>query len=168
MTTLTRTLVNLAATSALGSVIAAGLEAGDRILLSGELGSGKTTLARAIGAALHAEPSLTSPTFALVSEHRGDLPIWHIDAYRLAIGSNALQHGLIDNRQSCGVTIIEWPEHLTGLDISAEETLSIHLATAGDGSTRSVVVTGAREALLNKLAAWFNPQIAEGSGGERG
>lgn len=81
------TLANLAATASLGAAIGASLRPGDRILLAGDLGSGKTTLARSIGAALHAEPELTSPTFILVSEHSGDLPIWHVDAYRLPLGA---------------------------------------------------------------------------------
>jgi tRNA threonylcarbamoyladenosine biosynthesis protein TsaE len=64
-------LNDLAATQRLGTIIAHHLRAGDRLLLIGEVGSGKTTLARAIGSALHADPPLTSPTFLLVSEHQG-------------------------------------------------------------------------------------------------
>lgn len=105
-------LSSLAATQQLGTIIAHHLRAGDRLLLIGEVGSGKTTLARAIGSALHADPPLTSPTFLLVSEHHGTLPIWHADAYRLAPGSDPLEVGLIDERHSAGVTIIEWPEQV--------------------------------------------------------
>lgn len=105
-------LSNLAATQRLGTIIAHHLRAGDRLLLIGEIGSGKTTLARAIGSALHADPPLTSPTFLLVSEHQGTLPIWHADAYRLPLGSDPLAAGLIDERHAAGVTMIEWPEQV--------------------------------------------------------
>ena len=104
MNVVTVELDSRAATSALGAAIGAALRPGDRILLSGDLGSGKTTLARAIGAALHAEPELTSPTFILVAEHRGDLPIWHVDAYRLPVGSDALRSGIVDERPQSQVS----------------------------------------------------------------
>jgi len=140
----TITLGSLAATTALGAAIGASLRPGDRVLLSGDLGSGKTTLARAIGVALHAEPELTSPTFILVAEHRGDLPIWHVDAYRLPPGSDALRAGIIDERQQHGVTLIEWPEHLEGIGAEGTGVLSIHLAAAADDGARSAVISGAR------------------------
>jgi tRNA threonylcarbamoyladenosine biosynthesis protein TsaE len=140
----TITLGSLAATTALGAAIGASLRPGDRVLLSGDLGSGKTTLARAIGVALHAEPELTSPTFILVAEHRGDLPIWHVDAYRLPPGSDALRAGIIDERQQHGVTLIEWPEHLEGIGAEGTGVLSIHLAAVADDGARSAVISGAR------------------------
>ena len=143
MSVVTIPLGSLTATTALGAAIGASLRPGDRVLLSGDLGSGKTTLARAIGAALHAEPELTSPTFILVSEHRGDLPIWHVDAYRLPPGSDALRAGIIDERQQHGVTLIEWPEHLEGIGAEGTGVLSIRLAAADDGA-RSAVISGAR------------------------
>lgn len=105
-------LGSLAATQRLGSVIAPHLRPGDRLFLIGEIGSGKTTLARAIGSALLADPPLTSPTFLLVSEHQGALPIWHADAYRLPPGSDPFAAGLIDERHAAGVTIIEWPDQV--------------------------------------------------------
>ena len=94
------------------SLLADLLRAGDRLFLVGELGAGKTTVARAIGERLRAEPPLTSPTFVLMSEHRGTIPIWHVDAYRLPERSNPLDHGLIDERQAQGLTIVEWPNLL--------------------------------------------------------
>ena len=156
MNDVTISLGSLAATTALGAAIGASLRPGDRVLLSGDLGSGKTTLARAIGVALHAEPELTSPTFVLVSEHHGDLPIWHVDAYRLPVGSDALRAGVIDERQQRGVTLIEWPEHLEGLGAEGADVLSIHLA-AGDGDgARTAVIRGARADLRAALDAAFD------------
>jgi len=159
----TITLGSLAATTALGAAIGASLRPGDRVLLFGDLGSGKTTLARAIGVALHAEPELTSPTFILVAEHRGDLPIWHVDAYRLPPGSDALRAGIIDERQQHGVTLIEWPEHLEGIGAEGTGVLSIHLAAAADDGARSAVISGARPELRAALDASFGA-----SEGDRG
>jgi len=158
----TITLGSLAATTALGAAIGASLRPGDRVLLSGDLGSGKTTLARAIGVALHAEPELTSPTFILVAEHRGDLPIWHVDAYRLPPGSDALRAGIIDERQQHGVTLIEWPEHLEGIGAEGTGVLSIRLAAADDGA-RSAVISGARPEFRAVLETSFGT-----SEGDRG
>ena len=151
MSVVTIPLGSLAATTVLGAAIGASLRPGDRVLLSGDLGSGKTTLARAIGVALHAEPELTSPTFILIAEHRGDLPIWHVDAYRLPPGSDALRAGIIDERQQHGVTLIEWPEHLEGLGAEGAAVLGIHLATTADEGTRSATIRGARAELLAAL-----------------
>lgn len=153
MNVVTITLGSLTATTSLGAAIGASLRPGDRVLLAGDLGSGKTTLARAIGTALHAEPELTSPTFILISEHRGDLPIWHVDAYRLPVGSDALRAGVIDERQQHGVTLIEWPEHLRGLGVAGTDVLSIHLEAAADESARTAVIRGARPELLAALSA---------------
>lgn len=163
MSVVTITLGSLAATTALGAAIGASLRPGDRVLLSGDLGSGKTTLARAIGVALHAEPELTSPTFILVAEHRGDLPIWHVDAYRLPPGSDALRAGIIDERQQHGVTLIEWPEHLEGIGAEGTGVLSIHLAAAADDGARSAVISGARPELRAVLDTSFGA-----SEGDRG
>ena len=161
MNTVNVTLANLAATTSLGAVIATSLRPGDRILLAGDLGSGKTTLARAIGAALHAEPALTSPTFILISEHRGDLPIWHIDAYRLPVGSDPIRAGIIDERQQDGVTLIEWPEHLEGIGAGDPSVLHIHLASTTDEGVRIAEIRGARPELLAAL-----PSAAQTTGDE--
>lgn len=156
MNDVTIALGSLAATTALGAAIGASLRPGDRVLLSGDLGSGKTTLARAIGVALHAEPELTSPTFVLVSEHHGDLPIWHVDAYRLPVGSDALRAGVIDERQQRGVTLIEWPEHLEGLGAEGADVLGIHLAVGDGDGARTAVIRGARADLCAALDAAFD------------
>lgn len=166
MNVVTITLESPAATMSLGAAIGDSLRPGDRVLLAGDLGSGKTTLARAIGAALHAEPELTSPTFVLVSEHRGDLPIWHVDAYRLPVGSDALRAGVIDERQRHGVTLIEWPEHLKGLGEGGKDTLSVHLEASADGTARIVAMHGVRPELLAALSAKFHCSTSTRLGGE--
>ena len=112
MSALNLTLSTLKQTQRFGALLAGLLGPGDRLFLIGEIGAGKTTLARAIGASLQADPPLTSPTFVLMSEHHGTMPIWHGDAYRLPDGSDPLAHGLIDERQASGLTMMEWPNLL--------------------------------------------------------
>ena len=73
---------------------------GDVVCLWGDLGAGKTHLAKAFGAGLGVTDTITSPSFILMAEYEGRLPLFHIDLYRLADASDALSGGLIDDRQS--------------------------------------------------------------------
>jgi tRNA threonylcarbamoyladenosine biosynthesis protein TsaE len=85
---------------------------GDVVCLWGELGAGKTHLAKAIGAGLGVRDTIASPSFILMAEYEGRLPLFHIDPYRLVSAEDALAGGLLDERQATGVTVVEWPERL--------------------------------------------------------
>ena len=89
-----------AATTALGRALGARRRAGDLVCLWGDLGAGKTHLAKAFGAGLGVTDTITSPSFVLMAEYAGRLPLFHIDLYRLADAADALAGGLIDDRQS--------------------------------------------------------------------
>ena len=99
-------------TARLGAALASVARAGDLLCLWGDLGAGKTHLAKAFGAALGVTETITSPSYVLMAEYRGRLPLFHIDAYRLVDAADALAGGLIDERQGDGVTLVEWPERL--------------------------------------------------------
>jgi tRNA threonylcarbamoyladenosine biosynthesis protein TsaE len=101
-----------AATSALGRALATAARPGDLVCLWGELGAGKTHLAKAFGAALGINGTITSPSFILMAEYEGRLPLFHIDLYRLADATDVLAGGLVDDRQSAGVTLVEWPDRM--------------------------------------------------------
>lgn len=102
------------ATEALGRRLAGQIRAGDAIALFGELGAGKTTLARGILAGLGHEGEVASPTFPIVIPYESlRIPIWHVDLYRIEdpaeLGELALDEALEE-----GAVLVEWPERMGG------------------------------------------------------
>jgi tRNA threonylcarbamoyladenosine biosynthesis protein TsaE len=127
-------LPDLAAVDRFGAAIAAVLKPGDVVALSGDLGAGKTTLARAIIMALGHPGEIPSPSFAIIELYEPPavrLPLVHADFYRLADPADAEEIGLDDYRQGA-VLLAEWPEHAGGF---AEEPgcLAIALEVAQEG-----------------------------------
>lgn len=109
-------LPDLAASEALARTIAERLRPGDVVALEGTLGAGKTTLARAIVAALGYEGEVPSPSFAIVEVYDPPLvrlPLVHADFYRLDDPAEAEEIGLDDYRQGAAM-LAEWPEHAGG------------------------------------------------------
>ena len=119
-----------AATTALGSALASAARPGDLIALWGDLGAGKTHLAKAFGAGLGVTDTIVSPSFVLMAEYDGRLPLFHIDLYRLTDAADALAGGLVDDRQAAGVTLVEWPDRLG--DALPEHRLDIEIDGSGD------------------------------------
>jgi tRNA threonylcarbamoyladenosine biosynthesis protein TsaE len=99
-------------TRALGSRLAAAARPGDLLCLVGDLGAGKTQLAKGFAAGLGITDVVSSPTFVLMSEYAGRLPMFHVDLYRLDDAGDALAGGLLDERQLEGVALVEWAERL--------------------------------------------------------
>jgi tRNA threonylcarbamoyladenosine biosynthesis protein TsaE len=85
-----------AATRALGARLAPAARPGDLLCLWGDLGAGKTQLAKGFGAGLGVTDTISSPSFILMAEYAGRLPLFHVDLYRLADAADALGGGLID------------------------------------------------------------------------
>jgi tRNA threonylcarbamoyladenosine biosynthesis protein TsaE len=133
-------LPDLAAMTGFGTRIAQRLRTGDVVALSGGLGAGKTTLARAIIAALGHEGEVPSPTFTIVETY-DDLrvPLVHADFYRLDRPAEADELGLDDYRQGAAL-IAEWPEHVGGFR-AEPGCLAITLDFAVDGR-RAIVEAG--------------------------
>jgi tRNA threonylcarbamoyladenosine biosynthesis protein TsaE len=118
-------------TRRIGARLARAARPGDVICLWGELGAGKTQLAKGFGAGLGVRDTVTSPSFVLMAEYDGRLPLFHIDLYRLGGPADAYDSGLIDDdRQAAGVTLVEWPERLE--DALPAPRLDVRFAGAGD------------------------------------
>ncbi len=101
-----------AATRDVAAALARVAAPGDVISLIGELGAGKTLFAKGFGLGLGVTATVNSPSFVLMAEYVGRLPLFHLDLYRLADAGDALSSGLIDERQAEGVTLVEWAERL--------------------------------------------------------
>ncbi|WP_374596928.1 tRNA (adenosine(37)-N6)-threonylcarbamoyltransferase complex ATPase subunit type 1 TsaE [Sphingosinicella sp.] len=128
-------LADEAATDTFGRRLAARLAPGDIVLLSGDLGAGKTALARGILAGLGHAGEVPSPTFTLVQSYEVPgvrLPVWHVDLYRLEDPDEVEELGL-DEILADGALIIEWPERAGG---RWPEALHLTLADTGEGSRR--------------------------------
>ena len=97
---------------ALGAQIARTLCAGDVIALRGDLGAGKTTLARGIIQALLGEVEVPSPTYTLIQSYEmPEFELWHCDLYRLEHPEDILELGLLEAMETCAV-LLEWPERM--------------------------------------------------------
>ncbi len=121
---------SLARMNGIAASLAAILHAGDIIALSGDLGAGKTTFARALIAALGWLGEVPSPTYTLVQSYDPPdvrLPIWHVDLYRLAGPDDADALGLFETDAAL---VIEWPERL-GARLPADA-LRLHISGSGD------------------------------------
>ncbi len=131
-----------AATLAFGRRLGAQLAAGDVVCLSGNLGAGKTTLARgAIEAWTGQDEEAPSPTYTLVQTYEGERgELWHVDLYRLKRPDDAWELGLEDAFAEAAC-LIEWPERLEN-QLPADR-LDIALSPAGEGRTADLVAHGA-------------------------
>jgi tRNA threonylcarbamoyladenosine biosynthesis protein TsaE len=103
-----------AETRTLASRLAHVARPGDILSLIGDLGAGKTVFAKGFGAGLGVPGTITSPSFILMAEYEGRLPLFHLDLYRLADAAEAVASGLLDERQAEGVTLIEWADRFGG------------------------------------------------------
>jgi tRNA threonylcarbamoyladenosine biosynthesis protein TsaE len=139
-----------AATQRLGRALAGVAEAGDLVALSGDLGAGKTQLAKGFGAGLGIDDTITSPSFVLMAEYEGRLHLFHQDLYRLADATDALAGGLVDDRQRSGVTLVEWPERMG--DALPDARLAIRIEGAGD-EPREITLRATDEAYRRYLDA---------------
>jgi tRNA threonylcarbamoyladenosine biosynthesis protein TsaE len=138
------------ATQALAAGLARAARAGDLVALEGELGAGKTQFAKGFGAGLGVTATINSPSYVLMAEYEGRLPLFHLDLYRLDDAWDALGGGLLDERQAAGVTLVEWPERL-GPALPADR-LDVQFSGSGD-EPRTIRLTATASDLERYLAA---------------
>jgi tRNA threonylcarbamoyladenosine biosynthesis protein TsaE len=127
-------LSTLLRTETMGILLGKIAEPGDIITLAGTLGAGKTALTQAIGRGLGLDPRIyiTSPTFGLLHEYQGRIPLYHLDLYRLGSEEEIESLGFPEYFYGHGLTVIEWPERLGSL--MPAERLHIELIISGETS----------------------------------
>ncbi|WP_087974562.1 tRNA (adenosine(37)-N6)-threonylcarbamoyltransferase complex ATPase subunit type 1 TsaE [Oceanobacillus rekensis] len=117
-------------TISLAAKLALLLKPGDVITLEGELGSGKTTFTKGLATGLGVKRNISSPTFTIIKEYEGELPLYHMDVYRLEnseedIGFDEYFHGN-------GITVVEWAQFIE--EFLPEERLNIKISYMDDHS----------------------------------
>lgn len=128
---------------ALGQRLGKLIQAGQVLVLSGDLGAGKTTFTKGLAKGLEIEQMIKSPTYTIVREYEGRLPLYHLDVYR--IGDDPDSIDLDDFLYGDGVTVIEWGELLT--DLPADY-LEIRLAHFGEGRQLDFQANGSQSRVL--------------------
>lgn len=132
-------------TISLGYKIGQKLKKGDVIAMQGTLAAGKTTITKGIAKALNIDDTITSPTFCLISEYSGKMPLYHMDVYRLEGGDDFVNLGTDDMIYGDGVSIIEWSEKI--MDELPEKTIILKITPNEDGSR------------LIEISNWKNGEI---------
>jgi tRNA threonylcarbamoyladenosine biosynthesis protein TsaE len=124
--------------------------AGDRLALIGPLGAGKTQFAKGFARGLGVTEVVNSPSFTLMAEYAGRLPMFHQDLYRLTGAEEALAGGMVDERQLDGVTLSEWAERLPE-EIDPER-ITVAIEVLGDDE-REITIMPALESQRRYLDA---------------
>jgi len=146
-------------TRALGQAIGALAQPGDVLLLSGELGTGKTCLVRGIAAGIGAPANAFSPSFVLVREYKGRLTLYHMDFYRLDNTEEIADLGIDDYLDGDGLCAIEWAERAKSL-LPAEH-LAVYLSYDPELPDARTVVLSASGKRYNYLVALLRQQTWE-------
>ena len=127
-----------AETEAFAAAFADRLRAGDVIALYGGLGMGKTAFVRGLARGLHTTSEVSSPTFALVHEYDGRLPIAHFDMYRIHTLDDLYSTGFFEYLDSGGVTVIEWSENIE--PYLPDRLYRIRIARGDDENERTLTI----------------------------
>ncbi|HET9234494.1 MAG TPA: tRNA (adenosine(37)-N6)-threonylcarbamoyltransferase complex ATPase subunit type 1 TsaE [Candidatus Eisenbacteria bacterium] len=140
-------------TEAIAAQMARALDAGDVLILTGELGAGKTTFVRGLAKGLGVAIGVKSPSFAIHLRYPGPLPLHHLDLYRLGSSGDLAELGLEDVLEREGVTVIEWGERLG--DWIPERAVRIRLEDRG-ASERQIIVQAPLPLIerLRSLGGW--------------
>ncbi len=129
------------ATVKFGRKFAAGLKPNDLIALYGDLAAGKTTFTRGVCEYLNADQPATSPTFTLINEYYGDLPIFHFDCYRIKHPDEIIMLGFEEYLEKDGIVLIEWPEQIA--THIPKDSIELHLSYV-DENTREIEIRSPR------------------------
>lgn len=128
------TTVGSEATARCGTALAPALAAGDVMLLTGDLGAGKTQFTKGIAKGLGVAEPVTSPTFNIMLVHEGRLPLYHLDLYRLTKADELLDLDYYATLEGDGVAVVEWGDRFP--EAAPSDGLSIELHITGDDERR--------------------------------
>lgn len=142
----------------IGRLLGSRLEPGSVVCLEGNLGAGKTHLAKGVALGLGVEDHVTSPTFTIINEYEGRLPLYHVDAYRLEEEDEAYELGLEEYLYGNGVTLIEWPDRIRPLIPREHLTVSVRMSGTED-DTRELELTSAGTK-YERLVTALQPELA--------
>ena len=117
-------------TLVIGERLAARLGPGDVVACLGELGAGKTCFIQGLARGLGVTSEVTSPTFVLVNQYRGRVPVYHLDAYRTLSLTELVDIGVEEMLHGDGVTVVEWADKL--LPLLPSRTITVTIAGLGD------------------------------------
>ncbi len=129
-------------TEQLGERLGRGLNGGEIVALSGDLGAGKTAFVRGLARGLDVTDSVKSPTFTIVDEHEGRVPLFHFDMYRLGGFDELFDIGWDDYVARGGVCAVEWSENVP--EIIDPETITVDIRNMG-GDRRCITIGGVKE-----------------------
>ena len=136
-----RTVVSrdAAETQAIGEALGARLGPGAVVACTGELGAGKTCFLQGLARGLGVTGDVTSPTFVLINQYRGRLPVHHLDAYRTGSLTELVDLGVEEMLHGDGVTVVEWADKL--LPLLPARTITVTIIGLGD-ETRQITIAG--------------------------
>ena len=130
-------------TEQFGEEVAKSLRGGDVLAFTGSLGMGKTAFTRGLARGLGCRGRVTSPTFTIVNEYDGKIPLFHFDMYRLGSSDELFDIGWDDYLARGGVCAVEWSENVA--DALPDDTIYVDIARGEeDENTRTITVTGGR------------------------
>lgn len=135
---LTFTTNNAEETIDLGRRIGKALKGGEIFAMQGTLAAGKTTITKGIAESLGVKDTITSPTFCLISEYEGKIPLYHFDVYRLDGGEDFINLGAEDMIYGKGVSIIEWSEKI--MDELPKKTITLRLEPVEGTTIRNITI----------------------------
>ena len=132
---------NTAQTEALGQKLGSTLAPGSVVAFRGGLGMGKTAFTRGLARGLGCTGRVTSPTFTIVNEYRGNIPLFHFDMYRLDSSDDLFDIGWEDYLGRGGVCAVEWSERVD--DALPEDTILVDISRGSGGENdRVITITG--------------------------
>ncbi len=121
--------------------VAKRLKVGDVILYEGEMGAGKTAFTKGLAEFFGTDEEVTSPTFALVHEYPGRVPIFHFDLYRISGYDDLYAVGFFDYLDRGGIIAAEWSENVPGLEDELENVVKIRIEKLSENG-RKITITG--------------------------